>query len=329
MRTWVASDVFASLVFALTMTAVPWTELKPNAFPDIENYREIIENLAYYGDDYYEIGMSWIDRLKAEYLWFWLMNLIATSGIEPSVAFDFITAFSSFVYHRYLANKIGNVLAFVLLFNPIVIDLLREQLRSALAFSIFLLAFLLTKRRKIQYLIFAPTFYIHSSMAANVILFQLSDFMSGMQRISSTQKALLAAAVALVFAWALVVVAPSIMDSVTDRRYAYVATLDTYGDSRLYRYSLAYLSFWILLGLLLVVATLHSKAVVNWSYIFSIVICFGVPIAELGGFPSFRFIALAFPLIIASVAYEEKGYDILGYVALGTYQVLQFNYWLR
>lgn len=314
-------NIAASSIFALTIFFTPWADIKGGGFEDIDNYLSrimYISNYGFYGLSYFEFGDQWIDYVKAEYIWFLILYVIATSDIDPTIGLGLVTIFSAFVYHRHLSGKVGNIIATLLLLNPISIDLFNGQLRSAFAFSIFLLAVMNTARPIIRYPIFISTLFIHSSMGAIVALYVLSNYISSFRKLNSFQKVEFATIIGFALAFVFAVGLPSLLSAVEDRRADYTAASK----------GLAYLVFWFLWAAFLILFY-NKKAASDLFYIFSIIICTSIPLTEILHFQAFRFIAMSMSIIIASATLTGKFNSTISLTVLGMYQVLQFNYWIE
>jgi hypothetical protein len=259
----------------------------------------------------------WLDYFNNEYIWLWIMNLIAQSSIDAIIAFKIIAAFNAIIFHRFLSLKTNVAIAFVFLLNPITIDLLNAQLRSGLAFSFFLIAIMLAWRtRTIIITLFVLTF-VHTIMLGVLLLYVLSIFVAKLNFASPIVKIICLVAFSTVFGLAVSIYVPNLLISLSDRR-----------DIRVYdNVSFFYVAFWIFWGAMLAILVQVNRRL-NWDYFFGLAICVAVPTMVIGGFPGFRFLAISMPIIISCIAYLRPLPKTVMLITLFLYQVVQFTYWL-
>jgi len=308
-----------SLLFAVLITFFPWEILRNNnqIFVDIQNYVYRIEATRQYGLTYFNVGETWIDYLKNEYLWILILSLIASSKLNPFLALKLISLFSAFVYHRFLSQGIGNVLAFIFLLNPITISLINSQVRSAFAFSLFLLALMIFKRPKLIYGTIPFLVFIHSAMFLIVVLYIVLQWFANHCRRTPQFKVFMVACGAIFVAIFVSKFIPPIMSLLEDRRN----TLE-YENS-----SILYVIFWLIWGGMLIEAR-RRKLTDDWKYLFAIMICVSVPVMTAMGFPGFRFLSMAFPLVMISLpklGFWRQAFACLAWVY---YQAILFDYWI-
>jgi hypothetical protein len=312
-----AISTSSSVAFSFLIVLVDWEQIRGSRFPDIPNYVYKIDAIRWLGIDYFYLGETWIDYLKNEYVWFFVLYLIAKSSLDPYLALKIISAFSAFIYHRFLAAGAGNVLAFILLLNPITIDLLSSQLRGAFAFSLFLAAVMLLRRQAI-FVAGVPVFgLVHSAMFPLGYLFLASHWLANLRSLKVLQKALIAAGLAVGFAVLISIFAPMVTSAIGDRR--------SFEDVE--NKSVLYVTFWLIWGVMLI-ASARLRMDADWAYLYAIAICVSVPVMTVLGFPGFRLLALSLPIVFLSLMKLSPNQRIpVGAVAV-LYQAALFYYWV-
>jgi EpsG family len=312
-------NLILSLLFASVVAFLPWQLWTAADFSDIDNYVSRVNEIAQLGFNAFELGVTWFDWVKNEYLWFLLLYGITLLNVEPELAFVVLSFFIAFAYHRFLTTLTSDgVTAFILLLNPISIDLFRGQLRSALAVSVFLLAIVMIRRQLIIFIIGAALCFVHTSMMFLLPMYLLSRTFASWSSLSTTSKSCIALIAGVTIGILLASFVTVALQYAEDRRGSYqIATR-----------SPAYLVFWMGWGVLLTALACRAKAV-DWWYYLAIVSCLAVTCAEMLGFAGFRFMALLLPLILAAPSTWPQEYRFLPVLVLMSYQVLQFSYWLK
>jgi len=136
--------LFVSIVYSAVMILIPWESFQIGGFVDKKEYYSyfIYEKniLTYRNFD----GLS--DYLKHEALWHYVIDLlIHYFKINIDYIFNFISFFCVFIFSFFLVKNKG-YLSFILLTNPLLIDLAFSQFRLALVLSILLTAYLFNKK---------------------------------------------------------------------------------------------------------------------------------------------------------------------------------------
>ena len=130
----------AAVLFALFIVFFPWVAIRGDEFEDVVNYATRIYMLRDFGMHYFIWEDSIFGWLKFEFLWFKMLVFASQMDIHPLVFVKTITAISAFLTYQFLCRYLGIGWSFVVLTNPITIDLLSSQIRSAFAFSLLLTA---------------------------------------------------------------------------------------------------------------------------------------------------------------------------------------------
>ena len=260
--------------------------------------------------------------LSFEYFWFRLLAAAAYANVEPLVFMKAVTLVASFLTHRFLAARVGPAMAFLVLANPISIDLLSSQTRSAFAFALFLTAadWMVARRHAaFRYLAFAALPFIHTATLAIIAVYGATNWLAAWSKPRPPLfKALLVLAGASSFVLAVVFVLPQLAEAAGDRR-----------DLSAYRTkTLLYLSFWFAAAGALAISY-GRAACARWEYLFALFVCAAAPIIEALGRPGFRFVALSIPLTWIGLGFTTGWTRRLVRFGAAAYLALLYYYWVR
>ncbi|WP_133056354.1 hypothetical protein [Limimaricola soesokkakensis] len=310
---------FAGLVFTFLIAVVPWDYVRNAEFADVENYVSRIDILKTHGLDYYDYNKSIVGLLTFEYAWVRLLTFLARNNLDPQQILGILSAISAFLTHRFLSRYLGGIAAILILANPITIDLLVSQVRSALAFSIVLTAVQMQEgslRRLLPYILFAVAPFIHTGMILVIFVYFLSVWLSRRRSSTLLNSAFLTAGLGLLSGLVISTTVVDIAQAMGDRR--------NFSDTE--TKSLSYMFFWFLWAALLVIQA-SARSTRTWYYHFSLYICIAVWVMESSGIASFRFIALSIPIIALSSIHLHKRARIIAWVAMLFYNFLLYYYW--
>lgn len=313
--------LFCSALFACFIAFGPWEAIRGDEFADLVNYTTRIYLLRDFGKHYFVWEDTIVGWLKFEYLWFNMLAYVADRQVDPIVFIKAITLISAFLTYRFLSLYIGVAWSFVVLTNPITIDLLSSQIRSAFAFSIFLLAVSLRTGTKIDWLkypLLVTLPFIHSGMHLLILIYASCWAMSARQWARPAIECMITVAVALVTAVFIARYLPAVAEIAEDRR-----ALVQYATK-----SAAYLSFWVLFAGALAISYNRENAR-HWEYYFALSICILGPLVELMNTPGFRFVALGIPVIYASLICLRGIVRDGMYIATPLYTILLYYYWVQ
>ncbi len=315
------SGIFFSVIFAVLIVAGPWEAIRGDEFADLVNYRTRIYELYDYGMRYFVWEDTLLGWLRYEFLWFRTLAFVAENNIHPDIFIAAIAGASAFLTHSFLRKYLGVFLAAVVLLNPITIDLLSSQIRSAIAFSLFLAIVSWQPKARFSWLkpvLFLPLPFIHTGLLLILGLYTGAIIVAHSRRFSPQLKVAGTVVAGFVLAAAIVFLLPSVIEVTEDRR-----DISQYGLK-----SAAYLSYWILCACALIVSV-NQELAKRWEYFFALIICLSAPLLELAGLPGFRFVALAIPVIFAALA-GLRGIVLHGLIfATLLYQCLLILYWIQ
>lgn len=295
---------------------IPWTDILGREFWDIDNY---LFRIAYLHRDGKEATHSAVQWLFSEPLW---REIIIAIGyfFDPShyrlalyfISFIALTLFGSFFFRR-----IEFYIIMILLINPLTVNLFIEQIRSALAFSLLLVAYdLSSKRGAIFLMILACS--IHAAMPIFIgIYFLLLHF----NRIIEERKLyLVILGVSLLMAFFMNYGIEILLQLIGDRHAGY--------NDEVEGSSIAFSLFWFLIALFLSVFSEfeneEERILIAYSILVSSFFFFS---SVLGGYGQ-RYVALSLAIIIISIGYLPKHFKQGTYVALFAYSILMFKYWI-
>lgn len=311
-----------SLLYAALILWVPWAELRGTEFVDIFNYLRRIEYIRLYSLDGIDFGDSIISMMSSEFAWSWITSVFLRLGFTGEEFLAIMSGFSASVAAWFLARRVGGIAAVIMLINPISIDLYASQIRSAVAFSIFLLAASFigngTLKRAGSLALMVFTFFIHASMPVLLGVYAASHFIGSRLSWSPRRRVVITVSMAIAMALVFVVVAPIIINAIGDRR-----NLTAEGSK-----SIAYVAFWLILAGLLAISY-NPRNTTLWTYFFGLIILIFVVLSELMNTPLFRFIALSIPVILSCLPDLSRFNRPIIFLLWPLYDILLFSYWLR
>ena len=140
--------LLVSIIFSyIFVFIIPWTNWV--YFIDIDFYMDRVAVLFAYGlaGDTTK-DFTGIYFLFSEALWYFILIQLPFLFNDVQNGLSFISFISLLVYSFYTFRHANIFISFILLLNPIFIDLIMSQIRIAFAFAILLLAYMLIKKVK-------------------------------------------------------------------------------------------------------------------------------------------------------------------------------------
>lgn len=311
----------AALVYALAVAFLPWAEWRRADFVDVANYER--QFLA--SEGFVQGGFATVDEvvglLTGEYLWRLILASCVRFGIEFASLLTGITLVTSGVGFLLVARSLGIGWAFVLMANPILLDLYVSQVRGALASTLLLTVLVLAASSRVRTLWLsipiAVTALIHTSMVVLGGIGGLARIWARRPALSDGRIRAMTVGLAAVLALAASLFANQVLSGLGDRRVL--------RDDNLR--STTYVAYWVLLGLFLALRGRDDLCRREEGLL-------GIGALLLGGFgellgvPLFRFVAMGLPMVLASFAHLPRTDRTLVSLATALYGVLQFVYWL-
>ncbi|NOI82327.1 hypothetical protein F0237_16790 [Vibrio tubiashii] len=308
-----------SLLLSCFVVFMPWPEIRSFPFVDIVNYvvryNLIIENG--FGFDFIQTGAI-REYVFAEVSWAYFLYLAGKFSIPPYLALHTVSFLCCFLISWFTVSRVKNLAYVLLLLNPLLIDLVLSQQRSALAFVIMLVAIACYQRHKVIFLfLFCAAFSVHMS---SLILFSFLTLamLFNRTRCHENENVNTLIIFLAILVGALVVVGgqDAVLALLGDRR--------AYGSAG--SQSLLYSSVW---GALLVLFIAFSKQEKNGLFYFTISLLSLFVISTLFSTYSSRYLAFAFPFILISLSdlRSEIRLPFMGIIL--TYVLLQWSLWLQ
>lgn len=310
--------VIGSAVFALVYVLIPWPQMFEAArgVPMLDRatyWTQVVTHSLRV--DYFSYD-SWLEYVTHEYLWSAALAYTRDAGVPVEVVFNAIS-FTFLFFAALFVIRGARARYLILLVNPLIVDLAFSQLRLAAALSILAVALLCTRKWRllaIVCLVVAPL--VHTSSLLFIAVYVGARIARRWARREKVARAVLlllvtGLMVSLVTGpWRTV-----LLEAIDDRRA-------TYGD---YSSSFAYLSFWIVLFLLLLLTARHWVTSLEAGFAFAILASVAFNLA-LGGY-STRFLAAAFPFMVIALARSSREFRIFGVLGFIVYAAFQWCYW--
>lgn len=308
--------ILFSFTYAFVFAHVPWDAFKATGdFRDVYNYVYKIDILRDFGIEYYNVEPGLISALKSEYLFLKFLSLLSYLPFEAHVILRYISIFSIFSFHLFIARRAGMIIASIALINPIMIDLFMSQLRSAFAFSLFYIT--ASKYRLIfERAILSIALFIHTSIAGFWVAMEIADKGMAFGSESRVRRTLFIfgsiVSVIIIFNS----ISPLILAAAGDRR-----VLSEFANKS-FSYSFLWLTFFTFLTILL-----SFKRHLSLVSIITCICGISFSALEIIGFPAFRFVALLFPVFMASTSDLSRNEKFAVISALCALLLPLFHYW--
>lgn len=264
---------------------------------------------------------SVMDYFTSEYSWSFLMKLLQDGDISLHYEVVFQIISSLFIATAALVvYRSGGLFPLLFLANPLVFDLAYSQLRSALAISILYIAYLFFRRSTYiaaALCLFAAT--IHTTMliflAVYILCVMTANEGGRLSRWSVELRLAIILGAGVVMGLLIGPLRETVLTLIGDRRADYLDLSS----------SPFYLSFWLgLLGLFLIDYRDTFRSIEGR---FSLFILALVTVNVFTGGYSLRFLALAYPFIIATVMLAKPSLKMFAIPALSIYMIAQWVYY--
>lgn len=299
---------------------IPWTELKGTEFTDVINYTDRMIYLINGGREREFHGIS---ILFSEVLWKYLIIYLATIFKDPYTGIYLISVTSLFIYTFLVLKKTNNYFLLILLFNPIFIQLIMDQVRIAFAFALFLLGYELLVNNKLKILAFTIiiiTPLIHTAMLIIIAVFCYIYFFNNYFK-NIKLYYLWAIITALILSLFLKFGADILLTSVGDKRANYAQIIDAN--------SIKYSLFWFIISIYIFISSTTIKKEENNIIIFSLIMMCIFFFSSMMNAYGQRYVAISIPLIVISISYLPKNKQFYGFFMIFVYMLLQFYYWFK
>lgn len=308
------ANIFLSLFYAILITQIPWDILKGVGFTDLQNYINRFNELASFGDSYINISGTFLGFFVSEGLWSYLLLGFARLDFDAGFSLSIISFLCSFTVCAYVLSKSKWYFSIFLLVNPLLVDLFLSQQRSALAFSLFLIA-LMNRRISIFIVIFCIAIFIHTASILLFSLYFISNFLVKKIKVTSLKSINMRSLIVFtLFALTVAIGKDIVLTFINDRRGGGI------GES----VSLAYASFWFF-ALAVVVILCKTKNLIAVQICISLLVLFCI--STLFGQYSARYLSFGYPFLIVCVSHLKGAYSPIFFMLIIFYQFIQWIYW--
>lgn len=311
---------FFALLFSWLFIYAPWSQMALES-NDVPRYLLRIDLLLNESDTNVD-DLSLSEFIKSEPLWRYILIYIGDLFDKPIDGLQLVSFCTIFIYAFFLYGRINLFLASLFLFNPMVIDLVISQIRSAFAMALFLVA-LMIQNRLIRLIVIAIASLIHTITFVLFLVYIFSKLLE-LNRNRFTYKLLGIAALffGLVLAIILAGGKEMLAGATGDRRF---------GPGEV-QVSFIYLSFWMLLAIALALPFIQRYDETlreYWTNYYAIVMLALPFLMGIFGVNSVRFAALCFPILLYSMSTYTVPVRALFLASLFAYQIVQYYFWLQ
>lgn len=304
-----------TFLFALLYQTPDW----PSIFQQVYHYpmidRAVYENALIQHNLPVDYILDFEGLRYFTFEWLWNASLAYLNrdlGLRPDQIFFFITTLVLWRFSFEVSMRVGLIYV-PLLLNPLIVDFAFSQLRLAAAIGI--ISFFWRNQRGLALTIFAYVSCI--SIHTSVLLFAVMHLSANIFAKPRILNLAILILVGLSISAAIGPLRGALLGAVGDRRSGY------YDMSS----SIAYLSFWLLLWILLLARWRDSMRSIDSRY--AIVILSILALNTVTGGYSTRFIAAAFPALLVSMVEWKSKPVSLALIIFIPYSFLQWLYWLR
>jgi len=299
-----------------------FSEVRSDRFPDRDLYLEKIPSLISL-DDKYDIPTDNVFRiLFSEIGWRYLLISVGLHFDDFERGLNLISFVTLFIFTLFcIQYRKPRYITFIFLLNPIVIDLVMSQQRSAFAMAVFMTGLMLSRltgKRALLLVGGLTAQSIHFTFIIFFAIYMLAQYLSTkFLSYNFNVRKIFAVGCGILLSLS-ILFSRTMLYNLSDN---YKFVLD-YGSS-----TVLSSFFWFCLLLALIVLS-KRKAVRSWQYCYAIVLLTLFIIFTLSNFYNTRFLALSFPIILNSLRDTTKSAQPLLYAGLLIYQCALYSYWL-
>jgi hypothetical protein len=317
----VISRLFLALLFSVLFIFSPWCQLEVGRNPDVQNYLRRIDNILHNRDTIVD-DMSLLQYLLHEPVWGYIQTFIGEFFYDPLDGLEIISFFSIFIYSFFLFGRINVFVASFFLFNPMIIDLVMAQIRSAFAMALLLIA-LMVSNKLLRLIILITIAMIHSLTSIFFIVYVVAKILeSKKSKFTYSHKQLGMAALffGLILSVVLGAGGDMLLGAVGDRR------ADDHGETT----SFVYLIYWMVLAVALpFIPRYNNNYKECWTQYYSITLLSLPLLMAVFGANGVRFVPLSFPIFLYSLSMYTTRVKMVLITSLFSYQLIQYFYWLK
>lgn len=311
--------ILLGFLFGLIFVYSPLNLCNITTSYDIASYLVRIDNLIK-GNDTVVDDMDLIQYMSNEPLWRSILIFIGDNFKKPIDAVQLISLFSISVYAFFLIGRVNFFVMFAFLFNPLVVNLITAQVRSALAMAIILLA-LSVKNRAVALSMLAVASLIHTVTYMIFIIYLASKFLeSKSDKYTHKKLGFLAFFFGVTMSFILGAGKEVILGAIGDRRAEQV-------DEPV---SITYLVYWVLMAFVLpFISKRNNNPEKCWAEYYSIIMLLVPFFMAVFGTDGTRFLALNFTIILYAISTYTLRVRIAMMSCLFCYQIVQYWYWIQ
>lgn len=304
-----------SVVLSFLTLLIPWENLRSADFAD----RNVYYNYVYNGVNILEYTdfTTLSSYFSAEFLWHFILLYI--DNLMTYEDFFYLTSLLTLAMMFFYLIRNFSILSFLLVFNPLILDLVLSQYRLSFAVSLVLISVYLKNHKIISYTIFLCSLFIHSSIAIFLLIYLAINILTKFYNAKPKILLLLLCLTGIVISWILSGQIYAILSFLGDRRSEY--------DLERVSSSISYLSFWIL-NLLFLSYHSYKYGFKSLDSKLSILVLSLISANIVFGGYSTRILAVFLPVIFkANLEINTKIKSILFFIYF-VYTTIQWSYWL-
>ena len=308
------SKILFSILYSAGFVLFPWEYLLGSSFPDKLNYIDRFVQLQTLGVESINPLGGILGAFISESLWGLILYSLGMEGFSAEQTLLLISFICLFSIVFFICSKINFALAAIFLLNPLVVDFVMAQQRSALVFAGFL-AFVNTKVFSLRMLIVFACLFIHVAFVLLLAGFFSAQVLARLRVMNlSLFNRIVHWLIAFIAALVLLLGKDWVLGALGDRRAG------GYEGS----HSIMYAFFWFAMTIYIVV---FSRSRVNWLLDFLFLFMALFMVAVLLNTYSSRYLVFALPFFIIGLASLPFKEAVLGYFLLFCYQFVQWVYW--
>lgn len=292
---------------------IPWDTLKE--FSDIKNY---LASMLFYKQEGTIHTVEGISFIVSEWLWKFILLQLSYFSNTKDILY-LVSFFGLSVYSYFTFKKVHYFVVVLFFFNPMFIDLILGQIRILLAFSLLLIAFQISSKKSILFMLMG--ILVHASSILFIVIYFILKAMNIIfkNRNFYFYSILLSLILALFLKYGIDV----LLIALDDKRANYADKIS--GNS------IKYSIFWFLVSITLAINSYTNEH----NEKLKIIIGFSITMTSLFFFSSLlgsygqRYVAVSIPLIIISIYHLPSKYSWGLFYIFALWQLFQFFYWFN
>ena len=292
-------------------------------FPDLQNYKNVILETSLYGIQFLDGSLGTLSIIFREPAWHLLVLIYSIFSYDSIYFIYTVSAFSIFIFSKFTLDHTKNPIWIIFLLNPMFIDLVLSQIRSALAMSLLLLAYTI-KKPVLKIILSISATLVHSSMFIVLGIYMISIYLARIKfhtqkNINQLLKVFTTLMIAIVLALIISFGLDIILNFLGDRRFG-----NQEGSA-----SVSFVFFWFVSGLLILFGKFKVNSLNNqWMVYFTSLMFTMAIFMAIFSAPSQRFIAFAIPIFLSCISFCQMSVKILIFILFIIQTSIQFYYWL-